>query len=461
MVAMFTTWASPSLSIFHSSNSPLGRFITEEEGAWVVSSYFLGIIPAGVFGGFLLNRIGRRTVLLCCSFLLCPPWILISFAINTEVIYVARFLAGMAGSLLVFAAMIYCNEIIPEGQGMDQLESYMVSYKMLGTAFILLTNPYISYQVLAVICAIQPIILFCLLLLIPESPYFLMLKGDKEGALSAMNSIASVQTLSGYLLVSPIKRLQKKLNYNLTHKITTIDFLFGSKFRHPLIVVAGMKILQQCSGWTAISGYMPDIINLTTSMFHWNDSSLIFGGVLIPATISVGSIINMFGRKPVIAISSIAAGVALTLEGSYFYFQDISKIDTSQIAWLPTGGIAAFLIFYNLGIGSEINMACSELFPPNTRIMMLATTTTFEGIIAFIVTKIYKWMSRLVGVHVIMWFFATQCLLGAVFAVVFLPETKGKRSVTEIKSCVYTSVDIDEYNDTWPIISTHSLEVEN
>jgi len=55
-----------------------------------------------------------------------------------------------------------------------------------------------------------------------------------------------------------------------------------------------------------------------------------------------------------------------------------------------------------------------------------AAATSFNWLLAFVVTKTFEDFINLVGIHMCFGFFAAVCLVGFVFCLLFVPETKGK-----------------------------------
>lgn len=142
---------------------------------------------------------------------------------------------------------------------------------------------------------------------------------------------------------------------------------------------------------------------------------------------------DRIGRKPLLLISCVGVAVAMLGEGLYFYLQDALGADVSSVSWLPTVGIALFLIMDPLGIIPVPYVLMGELFPTNIKEIAVSTTTLYGSTMAFLVTKYFMPVANAFGLYTPLWFFGAVAVLGAIFLIVFLPETKGK-SFTEIQS---------------------------
>lgn len=103
------------------------------------------------------------------------------------------------------------------------------------------------------------------------------------------------------------------------------------------------------------------------------------------------------------------------------------------MAWLPTASIALFLIMHLLGISLLPTVLLGELFPTNIKEIAAGSVTFYGGILTFTVSKYFKPLSNLWGMHTLFWFFGTVSVLGTIFAILVIPETKGK-SFAEIQA---------------------------
>lgn len=132
-------------------------------------------------------------------------------------------------------------------------------------------------------------------------------------------------------------------------------------------------------------------------------------------------------------ISTFGCIIALFLEGGYFYFQDVLEADVSSAKWVPTLGIALYLIMSPIGIFTLPYILMGELFPTNIKGIAVSSVTVYGGALAFLVTKFFKPLANAWGIYSVFWMFGVICILGLIFVAIFLPETKGK-SFAEIQA---------------------------
>lgn len=139
------------------------------------------------------------------------------------------------------------------------------------------------------------------------------------------------------------------------------------------------------------------------------------------------------GRKPLLIASATGCAIALFAEGTYFYFQDVLETDVSSISWLPTTGIAVFVFMINVGIVTLPYVLLGELFATNIKGIGVSTFTLYGASLAFLVSKFFKPLANAWGEYTVFWIFGCICVLGIIFVLTVLPETKGK-SFSEIQA---------------------------
>merc|ERR1712179_671681 len=99
--------------------------------------------------------------------------------------------------------------------------------------------------------------------------------------------------------------------------------------------------------------------------------------------------------------------------------------------WLPVLSILILLFLGNGGYGTLIWVVTAEMLPPHVRSLANSFIICFSFIIGFVISKTFVDLIVALNASGTFWFYATNCLVGAVFTVVVVPETKGK-SVEEI-----------------------------
>jgi MFS family permease len=78
IVGNFASWTSPFLPKLEAEDSPI--LITRDQGSWIVCLLGIGGILAPVPTGFLVNKYGRKPLLIFAALPFLLSWLLIIFA---------------------------------------------------------------------------------------------------------------------------------------------------------------------------------------------------------------------------------------------------------------------------------------------------------------------------------------------------------------------------------------------
>lgn len=135
-------------------------------------------------------------------------------------------------------------------------------------------------------------------------------------------------------------------------------------------------------------------------------------------------------------ISAIGSAIALFTEGTFFYFQDVLEADLSSVAWLPTVSLTLFLFMNPLGVIPLPYVLLGELLPTNIKGIAVSTITFYAAILTFLTAKFFKPLSNTWGMYSSFWFFGSICVLGTIFVIIMLPETK-RKSFAEIQALLH------------------------
>lgn len=104
-------WVSPLMKLLYSDDTPLYRPVTIEELSWIGANTCLGGLVGDLLAGFLVDRIGRKWMMIIACIPQVALWFIAIFATDVYHFYIVRFLGGVAGGALYVANPIYVAEI--------------------------------------------------------------------------------------------------------------------------------------------------------------------------------------------------------------------------------------------------------------------------------------------------------------------------------------------------------------
>lgn len=367
-------------------------------------------------------------------------------------ILIGRFLTGFAASAYAPSIQIYVAEIAqPQHRGM--LSAITMPAIATGTLLSYCLGSIIDWHYVAVIAAAIPLILIPGLLLISNSPYWYLQKGEDKKALRAMEKFraSDANGLSELLAIADSLKSNElppevsgtsdmaKPKTTLALIKETLEKLFGQrKYRRPFLILNGLFLIMLFSGSFAIGFYAVEIFRKADP--HHNEHQ---GGYL--SAIGVGAIrligsllfipaIMYFSRRFLICVSAMIMSIALAVLGLAMYAHNGTNLIPYELPhWLPLACITLYMAVDPLGLGSVPFVYIAEFYPAEMRSLLSGITIGLSNLELFIVVKTFPMLTDSYGDGAVFWVYSGFCLLAVIFTLIFIPETKGK-SLEEIEN---------------------------
>ena len=404
---------------------------------FVTSSALIGCIIGGLAGGWVSTHIGRKRGLVIAAvlFLLSAlgaaapefpfapighggPGFMVGF-----IIY--RILGGIGVGLASMLSPMYIAEIAP-----PKVRGNLVAWNQFAIIFGMLVIYFVNFGISKTgsgdawlntigwrymfLSGVIPAGLFLLLLFfVPETPRFLMLKGNEEGARAVLAK-----------LVTPEEREQElsEIRASLSEHHTGELLSFGAML---IFIGVMLSVFQQFVGINVVLYYATDIfkgmgMSTNASLFQ----TIIVGAVNLTFTTVAIFTVDHFGRKPlqiigalVMAASMIALGTSLCVGG---------KGMIALVAMLVyTAGFA-------VSWGPVTWVLLSEIFPNQIRGKAMAVAVSAQWIANYLVS----WSFPILNDNPYLvahfkhgfayWLYGGMSVLAALFMWRFVPETKGR-----------------------------------
>ena len=332
-----------------------------------------------------------------------------------------RFIGGLAIGGVSVVVPLYIVEVSPgryRGRlvAMNQLNivlgilvSYISNYFV--ARFMPNVDPRIVWRVmLGVECL--PIALFmALLVTIPESPRWLVRAGRSDDARGVLERIGYPQ------VTQTLCEIAESLKAAAGGVEVT---LFQRRYLKPIMLAFLIAFFNQVSGINAINYYAPRIFQ----MIFGEGSEL----AALAGTIGVGAVnllftmlaflvIDRFGRRAMI----IGGSAMMIAMHGLVAWQLSLPVPNAAIA---VSGILGFIAFFGISSGAVIWVYISEVFPNAVR----AKGQALGCFTHWFMCTLISWAFPVVAESAGMWafaFFALMMAVQLVWAVFFMPETKG------------------------------------
>lgn len=403
-----------------------------------VASMLLGCAVGAFFAGRLADLYGRRTMLIVAAvFFIISAWGSGIAGTSGEFI-LYRIIGGLAVGAASVMAPAYISEVslasfrgrmitvqqiaIISGLTAAFLSNYVLA-KVAGRSTDILWAEFEAWRWMFWIELVPAFIFFLTLLMIPESPRFLVVKGRQDTALAVLTKLYGADTA------------QVKLNEILgsiaqDHRPRFRDLLDGAgKVRKIIWVGIGLATFQQLVGINVVFYY--GAVLWQSVGFTESDAlaiNVLSGSISIAACIVSIIFIDKIGRKPILLIGSI--GMAITLGLAAVAFSTASIVDGQVTLGDGMGVMAllaanAYVVFFNFSWGPVMWVMLGEMFPNQIRGSGLAVAGLFQWGTNFGITMTFPIMLAGIGLAGAYGFYTLCAALSIFFVIKFIHETKG------------------------------------
>lgn len=271
-----------------------------------------------------------------------------------------------------------------------------------------------------------PAVLFLLMLLfIPESPRFLLLKGRDEAGAKVL------QRLYGQVAAQrKVQDIRESLHADHAPRLSDLLDPVTGKLRKLVWVGIGLASFQQLVGINVVFYY--GAVLWQAVGFSESDALLInviSGGISIAACVLTLLVIDRIGRKPLLLWGSV--GMTLTLALVVYAFANADQDAAGNLLLGEYGTLAlvsanAYVFFFNLSWGPVMWVMLGEMFPNQIRGVGLAVSGLAQWLCNFLITMTFPLLLTGIGLAGAYGLYALGALLSVFFVLKLVHETKGK-----------------------------------
>lgn len=404
---------------------------------FVVSSALIGCIIGGLIGGWVSTHIGRKRGLIVAAVLFlisalgaaAPEFPFASIGhggagyMGNFVFY--RILSGIGVGLASMLSPMYIAEIAPA-----RVRGRLVSWNQFAIIFGMLIIYFVNYGIaragsgdvwlnsigwryMFLSGAIPAVIFLLLLFLVPETPRYLMLKGNENAARTVLAKLGTREENE-----KEIAEIRASMAEHHSGKL----FSFGV-----LLIFIGimLSVFQQFVGINVVLYYATDIfkgMGLTTNISLFQ--TIIIGAVNLIFTVVAILTVDKFGRKPLQIIGALVMAASMIALGTDFFCGGKGLVALMAMLFYTAG--------FAVSWGPVTWVLLSEIFPNQVRGKAMAVAVAAQWIANYLVSWSFPILDRndyLVN-HFnhgfAYWIYGAMSILAALFMWKFVPETKGR-----------------------------------
>ncbi|WP_110686757.1 sugar porter family MFS transporter [Salinicola aestuarinus] len=409
---------------------------------WAVSSVVIGSIAGALGAGWLANVLGRRMTMMTAAVLFLISAIGSALAPDFLIYILLRLVGGVAVGIASVVSPMYMGELAPQhwrGRTLSMFQQSLV----VGQTIVFFVNYFIARDAAEAWLtdygwrwmlgseAIPAVLFGLLLLLVPESPRWCIMRGQYDRARGILKRFTPSDQVEP--MVEDVRRSLDEGNSTgrraMNRQRRDEQRSSRSALRRPImmgIALVGifLSAAQQFSGVNVVMYYAPTVLSSVTDS---TDSALLqtgfIGIVFIFGNLAGMYMIDRMGRIKLLTVGSLACIASMVLLGAIFWF-DIQGY-TAMLA------IMVYVVGYAISWGCCSWTLLSEIFPNAIRGSGMAMAMGAQWTAGFIVAQTFpmmrgsEWLNAIFNGAFPFWLFGAITLVSLLLVWRFVPETKG------------------------------------
>jgi MFS transporter, SP family, sugar:H+ symporter len=411
-----------------------------------VASMLLGCAVGAFFAGRLGDLYGRKSMLIAAAiFFIISAWGS-GIATSSFEFIIYRIIGGMAVGAASVMAPAYISEIAPAryrgalatvqqvaiitGLFLSFLSNYSLA-GFSGSAENILWMDKETWRWMFWVELVPAFVFLLSLFFIPESPRFLVVKQQKDKALSVLKKLYGQE-------IGQEKLAEIDSSLAADHHKPSLSDLYDKTLGRirPIVWIAiGLASFQQFVGINVVFYY--GAVLWQAVGFGESDALLInvvSGGLSIAAVVAALLLVDKIGRKPLLVIGSIGMSITLVLTVVAFATGSLvtdaagnSSLDLSDsMGTLALISANLYVIFFNFSWGPVMWVMLGEMFPNQLRGSGLAIAGLAQWGSNFLVTLTFPILLTSMGLAFAYSLYTIGAIISVFFVIKYVYETKGR-----------------------------------
>ena len=404
---------------------------------WYVGCALVGSIIGVLFAGILSDKLGRKLTMVISAILFSASALGCALCTDFTQLVVYRIIGGVGIGVVSIVSPLYISEVsVAQSRGrlvslyqlavtVGFLGAYLVNYQLLAwsESGALLGVPLLNKIFITEVWrgmlgmeTLPAILFFIIIFFIPESPRWLIVRGQERRAINILERIYNSITEA----TNQLKETQSVLTAETSSEWS---LLMKPGILKAVIIGVCIAILGQFMGVNAVLYYGPSIFENAglsggDSLFY----QVLVGLVNTLTTVLALVIIDKVGRKKLVYYGVSGMVVSLILIGLYFLFGD--SLEVSSLFLL------IFFLFYvfccAVSICAVVFVLLSEMYPTKVRGLAMSIAGFALWIGTYLIGQLTPWMLQNLTPAGTFFLFAVMCVPYMLIVWKLVPETTGK-----------------------------------
>ncbi len=412
---------------------------------WYVGCALIGSIAGVLLSGILSDRLGRKLTMILAAIMFSASAIGCAFCADFNQLVLYRIIGGVGIGVVSIVSPLYISEVsVAQYRGrlvslyqlaitVGFLGAYLMNYQLLSwsNSSAVVTDGWINRIFVSEVWrgmlgmeTLPALFFFLIIFFIPESPRWLIVRGNDSRATSILEHIYGS-------FKEATLRLNETKSLLQTSSMAQSEWrlLLQPGIRKAVAIGAGIAILGQFMGVNAVLYYGPSIfenagLSSGDSLFY----QIIIGLVNTLTTVLALFIIDRVGRKKLVYYGVSGMIIALCCISFYFTFGEILNIPS----WVLLFFFLAYVFCCAVSICAVIFVLLSEMYPTKVRGLAMSIAGFALWIGTYLIGQLTPWLLQNLTPAGTFLLFAGMCIPYILIVWKLIPETTGK-SLEEIE----------------------------
>ncbi|XP_076645043.1 facilitated trehalose transporter Tret1 [Halictus rubicundus] len=395
-----------------------------------------GILNAGAFVGallapFVVKWCTRTTAMFGTMPVLALGWTFICVAGQQAILLmIGRVICGVTSGVFCVLTPLYVAEVADK-KIRGRLLSFFQVFINLGIMYAFLVAHVIGEQETvwkySSICGIACFSIG-LAKLLPESPFYYLSRNDEINAEKSLRWYRG-NTSDIEHEVSEMKRLVRMTQ----PKKSCFKLIKNHRVLRSFVACLGVVLGHQLSSVNVMIFYALTLFNtIGSGELTGSEQTLLVASVQILASLVATFLVDMLGRRILLAVSTLLMGLFLILLGWFFSLRDEDPEYEEIYSWMSPAWIILFFGAFNIGLGPISWSLLGDVLPLEVRLPVAAGVVSLGWLVSLIATLTFDEMIIALGTTKAMWLSAGICWLTTLFSAIVVKDSTGK-SLIEIQ----------------------------
>lgn len=410
---------------------------------WYVGCALVGSIVGVLFAGILSDKFGRKLTMIISASLFSVSALGCAVCADFTQLVLYRIIGGVGVGVVSIVSPLYISEVaVAKYRGrlvslyqlavtIGFLGAYLVNYQLLTwseagalSGAPLLDKIFISevWRGMLGMETIPALMFFIIIFFIPESPRWLIVRGQENRAMNILERIYGSATEAA-------GQLDETKSVLTEESSSEWSMLLKPGIMKAVVIGVSIAMLGQFMGVNAVLYYGPSIFENAglsggDSLFY----QILVGLVNTLTTVLALVIIDKVGRKKLVYYGVSGMIVSLIFIGLYFLFGEALGISSLFLL--------AFFLFYvfccAVSICAVVFVLLSEMYPTKVRGLAMSIAGFALWVGTYLIGQLTPWMLQNLTPAGTFFLFALMCMPYMLIMWKLVPETTGK-SLEEIE----------------------------